>query len=460
MSEQLLVVGAGPAGMAAAQSAWENGIKDIVLLEREQKAGGILNQCIHDGFGLVQFGEMISGPEYANRVAEALKKTDVRIFLDTMVTELRRDKTVTAVSRRGVETFHPEAIVLSTGCRERTRGAIAIPGTRPAGIYTAGVAQNLVNCRNIAIGQEIVILGAGDIGLIMARRLTLEGAKVRCVIELQAEPGGLQRNISQCLYDFGIPLYTRHTVTEIQGRERLKGVVISAVDDADHPIPGTEKQISCDTLILSVGLIPENELAQKAGILLDPHSNGVRTADTLETNIEGIFSCGNSRAVLDLADYVTCEGALAGANAARYIKGEPLVIAGQKGSNRMAKGRPKEGDITCILCPNGCCLSWNDGKISGNRCNRGKEFAEEERKCPSRSVTTVLLVEDGTLLPVRTSCRIPKEKVFLVVQFCKRQVLRRSCHSGDVLYANVEGTGADLIAGTDWLARPESHCAW
>lgn len=450
MSEQLLIVGAGPAGMAAAQSAWENGIRDIVLLEREHKTGGILNQCIHDGFGLVQFGEMISGPEYAHRAAGALEKTGVRVFLDTMVTDLRENKTITAVSRRGVDVFHPNAIVLATGCRERTRGAIAIPGTRPAGIYTAGVAQNLVNCRNIAVGREIVILGAGDIGLIMARRLTLEGAKVRCVIELQAEPGGLQRNISQCLYDFGIPLYTRHTVTEIQGRARLEGVVMSAVDDAGHPILGTEEHISCDTLVLSVGLIPENELAQKAGIRLDPHSNGVLTSDTLETNIAGIFSCGNSHAVLDLADYVTREGMLAGANAARYIKGEPLATAEQTASNQMAKGRPKEGNITCILCPNGCCLKWKDGKVTGNRCSRGREFAEEERKRPSRSVTTVLLTEDGALLPVRTNRRIPKEQVSSVIQFCKRQVLLRPCHGGEVLFRDVEGTGADLLAGTDW----------
>lgn len=449
MNRELVIVGGGPGGMAAALSAYENGIRDITILEREHRLGGILNQCIHDGFGLVRFGAMISGPEYAARYARMIRDTEVKVETDTMVTDMSSDKTVIAVSRNGVKQYHPGAIVLATGCRERTRGAIAIPGTRPAGVFTAGVVQNLVNCRNICIGKRIVILGSGDIGLIMARRLTYEGAKVLAVIELQAEPGGLQRNISQCLYDFGIPLYVRHTVTEIRGKERVEAVVMAAVDDSGRPIPGTEQEIACDTLILSVGLIPENELAQKAGVQLDLKTNGMLTDEYLQTNAAGIFACGNAKAVMDLADYVSEEGALAGKNAARFLQGQPMERRTKSYTNPMAKGLPKEGSTTCILCPNGCQLEWKDGKIVGNRCPRGAEFGRQERESPSRTVTTVLLTENGRLFPVRTDRPVPKEKVFDVIQFCKQQVTGTGYHIGDVIFENILGTVVNIVACVD-----------
>lgn len=446
MNQQLVIVGGGPGGMAAALSAYENGIKDITILEREHRLGGILNQCIHDGFGLVQFGAMISGPEYAARYVRMLEDTSVKVETDTMVTDIAPDKTVTAVNRDGVQQYQPGAIVLATGCRERTRGAIAIPGTRPAGVFTAGVVQNLVNCRNIRVGSRVVILGSGDIGLIMARRLTYEGAKVLAVIELQAEPGGLQRNVSQCLYDFGIPLYTRHTVTEIRGRERVESVVMSAVDESGNPVPGTGQEIACDTLVLSVGLIPENELAQKAGVKLDQRTNGVLVDEYLQTNTAGIFACGNAKAVMDLADYVSEEGRLAGKNAARFLQGEPMEKRTRSYANPMAKGLPKEGSTTCILCPNGCQLEWTDGKIVGNRCPRGAAFGRQEREAPERSVTTVILTEAGTLLPVRTDKPVPKEMALDIIEFCKRQVVATECCLNDVLFENVLATGANIIA--------------
>lgn len=435
--------------MAAALSAYESGIEDITILERDHRLGGILNQCIHDGFGLVRFGTMICGPEYAARYVKMLKDTSVKIETDTMVTDVAPDRTVTATGRSGIKQYHPGAIVLATGCRERTRGAIAIPGTRPAGVFTAGVVQNLMNCRNIRVGKRIVILGSGDIGLIIARRLTYEGADVLAVVELQTVPGGLQRNVSQCLYDFGIPLYTRHTITEIRGKERVEAVVVAEVDDSGAPISGTEWEIACDTLILSVGLIPENELAQRAGVKLDVRTNGILVDAYLQTNVKGIFACGNAKAVMDLADYVSEEGILAGKNAAQFLRAQPMEQRTKSYSNPMAKGLPKEGSTTCILCPNGCQLNWRDGKITGNRCPRGLEFGKQEREAPKRSVTTVVLTEDGGLLPVRTDRPVPKNMVFAVIAFCQGQSVAPGQKNGDVLFFNVLNTGANIIVSAN-----------
>lgn len=438
--------------MASALSAYENGIENITILEREHRLGGILNQCIHDGFGLVRFGAMISGPEYAARYVRMLEDTGVRIETDAMVTDVAPDRTVTVISRSGMKQYRPGAVVLATGCRERTRGAIAIPGTRPAGIYTAGVVQNLVNCRNIRVGSRIVILGSGDIGLIMARRLTYEGAKVLAVIEIQAEPGGLQRNVSQCLFDFCIPLYTRHTVTEICGKERVEAVMVAAVDDSGAPIVGTERKIACDTLILSVGLIPENELAQQAGIKLDPKTNGILVDAYLQTNVEGIFACGNAKAVMDLADYVSEEGILAGKNAARFLQRKPMEPQTKSCANPMAKGLPEEGSMTCILCPNGCQLEWQGDTMTGNRCPRGLEFGRQEREAPKRSVTTVVLTENDGLLPVRTDRPVPKEMVFEVIEFCRRQLVVPGQRSGDILFENVLGMDVNIIVSANDMA--------
>jgi NADPH-dependent 2,4-dienoyl-CoA reductase/sulfur reductase-like enzyme len=322
MQADVAVIGSGPAGLVAAIEASRSGAKDVLLLEREEELGGILKQCIHNGFGLEQFKKDYTGPEYAERLIEDLGKTGVRCFLNTMVTGLSADRTITAVNpENGAFQIEAKSIVLAMGCRERARGSIGIPGTRPAGVLTAGTAQRLVNIEGYLPGKEVVILGSGDIGLIMARRLTLEGARVKGVYEIMNYPGGLKRNIVQCLNDFDIPLYLSHTVTEIRGRERVEGVVVSKVDEKMQPIGGSEKFIQCDTLLLSVGLIPENELSKGAGVELSRTTNGPVTAETMETSVPGIFSCGNVSTVFDLVDYVAQTGMSAGRNAAGFAAG-------------------------------------------------------------------------------------------------------------------------------------------
>jgi NADPH-dependent 2,4-dienoyl-CoA reductase/sulfur reductase-like enzyme len=323
MQADVAVIGSGPAGLVAAIEAYRSGARNVLLLEREEELGGILKQCIHNGFGLEQFKKDYTGPEYAERLIEDLGKTGVRCFLNTMVTGVTPDRTITAVnSENGVFQIESKGIVLAMGCRERARGSINIPGTRPAGVLTAGTAQRLVNIEGYLPGKEVVILGSGDIGLIMARRLTLEGAQVKGVYEIMDYPGGLKRNIVQCLNDFDIPLYLSHTVTEIQGRERVEGVVVSKVDEKMQPIGGSEKFIPCDTLLLSVGLIPENELSKGAGVELSRTMTGPVTSETMETSVPGIFSCGNVSTVFDLVDYVAQTGMAAGKNAARFAIGD------------------------------------------------------------------------------------------------------------------------------------------
>lgn len=325
----LIIIGAGPAGLAAACSAYENGVRDILLIERDRALGGILNQCIHNGFGLQRFGEELTGPEYAGRYIEMLKSTSVEVCSDTMVLELKKDRTVCAVNgEKGYFEVRGKAVILAMGCRERTRGAISIPGKRPAGVFTAGAAQRFLNIEGFLCGKRVVILGSGDIGLISARRMTLEGAKVLACVELMPYSSGLQRNIVQCLEDFDIPLYLSHTVTKIHGDRRVTGVTIQKVDEQKNPIPGTEMDFECDTLLLSVGLIPENELTKGAGIRIDPRTNGPEVYDNLETSAEGIFACGNVVHVHDLVDYVSEESARAGAGAARRIAGNPPEASG------------------------------------------------------------------------------------------------------------------------------------
>ena len=318
----LIIIGGGPAGMSAAISAYENGIKDIIILERDDDLGGILRQCIHNGFGLHKFKEELTGPEYAHRYAEKVKELGISYKLNTMVLDITEDKKVIATnSEDGIFEIQAKAIILAMGCRERAKGALNIAGSRPAGIYSAGTAQKLVNIKGYLPGKEIVILGSGDIGLIMARRMTLEGARVKAVCELMPYSSGLARNIEQCLNDFNIPLRLSHTVVELHGKERLTGVTIAKVDENRQPIKETYELIPCDTLLLSCGLIPENELTKRIGIDLSPVTNGSTVDQNRETLIPGVFSCGNVLHVHDLVDYVSDEAEIAGKGAADYIKG-------------------------------------------------------------------------------------------------------------------------------------------
>lgn len=319
----LIVIGGGPAGMAAAYSAWQEGLKNILIVERDKELGGILNQCIHNGFGLHYFNEELTGPEYAGKFIDMLQETDIQVRLNTMVLQITPEKEVHMVGKEtGYRIEQAKTIVLAMGCRERPCGAIGIPGTRPAGVFTAGTAQRYVNVDGYLPGKRVVILGSGDIGLIMARRMTLEGAKVLCCVELMPFSNGLNRNIVQCLNDYGIPLYLSHTVVEIKGENRVEQVVIAQVDQNRNPIPGTEKTFDCDTLLLSVGLIPENELTRKAGIQMDPHTNGAVVSENMETSMDGVFACGNVAHVHDLVDFVTLESTKAGKAAAAYVKRE------------------------------------------------------------------------------------------------------------------------------------------
>ena len=319
----VLVIGAGPAGLAAAISAKKAGVDNLIVLEREDHPGGILRQCIHNGFGLHRFKEELTGPEYAQRDIDTAQEMGIDIRTGVTVLSVSNEKRVTAVSREnGLQIFEAKSIVLAMGCRERPRGALAIPGTRCAGIYSAGTAQKFVNLEGYMPGRRVVILGSGDIGLIMARRMTLQGAKVLACVELMPYSSGLNRNIVQCLQDYNIPLYLSHTVIDIQGRERLTGVTVAKVDENRRPIPGTEMHFDCDTLLLSVGLIPENELSAGAGVDLSPVTSGAVVSDTLETSVPGVFACGNVLHVHDLVDHVSNESFRAGEMAARYAKGE------------------------------------------------------------------------------------------------------------------------------------------
>jgi NADPH-dependent 2,4-dienoyl-CoA reductase/sulfur reductase-like enzyme len=345
MTKDLVIIGGGPAGLAAAVAAKKAGIDDLLILERDNRLGGILNQCIHNGFGLHTFKEELTGPEYADRFIREASELEIPYELSTMVVDLGRDgndKVVTAMSReRGIFQIKAKSVILAMGCRERPRGALNIPGMRPAGIYTAGTAQRYVNIEGRMPGRSVVILGSGDIGLIMARRMTLEGAKVQCVAELQPYSGGLKRNIAQCLNDFDIPLLLSHTVVDIKGKERVESVTIAQVDENLKPIPGTETEYECDTLLLSCGLLPENELSGKLGVLLSRVTGGPLVNESFETEVPGVFACGNVLHVHDLVDYVSEEAAAAGRKAAEYVTSvsetastdaeEPLRLTGTKG---------------------------------------------------------------------------------------------------------------------------------
>jgi NADPH-dependent 2,4-dienoyl-CoA reductase/sulfur reductase-like enzyme len=365
----LLIIGAGPAGLAAAISAKREGVMDLAVLEREDEQGGILNQCIHNGFGLHRFKEELTGPEYALRDIKEARDLNIPVLCGTTVLSVTRDKKVTAVSReRGIEVFQAKAIILAMGCRERPRGALAIPGSRPSGIFSAGTAQKLVNMAGFMPGRRVVILGSGDIGLIMARRMTLQGAKVLACVELMPYSSGLNRNIVQCLQDYDIPLLLSHTVVDIEGRDRLSAVTVAQVDDNRRPIPGTEQRFECDTLLLSVGLIPENELSLQAGVRLSPLTQGPAVNNLFETNVRGIFACGNVLHVHDLVDYVSRESMQAGKAAADYLHGEkaPFLRSQVKDGQGVRGTVPQRLDIPYENITEGVELMFRPDKVYQN----------------------------------------------------------------------------------------------
>lgn len=466
----MVIIGGGPAGMAAALSAHEKGIARILILERDKELGGILNQCIHNGFGLHAFKEELTGPEYAARYIDMVQEKGIPSLLNTMVVDVQGGPPcmVTAMNKeQGMFQIKAQAVVLAMGCRERARGAMNIPGFRPAGIYSAGTAQRYVNIEGRMPGKEIVVLGSGDIGLIMARRMTLQGANVKMVAEIMPYSGGLRRNIVQCLDDYGIPLKLSHTVTQIHGKERVEGVTVAKVDENSVPISGTEEFVSCDTLLLSCGLIPENELSQSAGAQMDPVTQGPVVNKRLETTVKGVFACGNVLHVHDLVDNVSREAEDAGAFAAEYIlKGDsgwgeavrPKIPAKTKCT--LPEGRDASSQLICIGCPAGCLITARkrddgDYDITGNTCQKGEAYARNELTAPVRTITSMIRVlgGNGKVVPVKTAEEIPKGKIKECMEAIKSACVNAPVRVGDVLIENAAGTGIAVIAAGNIKAQ-------
>ncbi len=479
----LIIIGGGPAGLAAAVVAFDHGIRDILIIERDKELGGILNQCIHNGFGLHTFKEELTGPEYALRYIKMVKERKIPYLLRSMVTGIQAGNplTITVMSPELAPELAPEdrsmisakAVILAMGCRERARGALNIPGFRPAGIFTAGCAQHYVNIEGFMPGRQVVVLGSGDIGLIMARRMKLQGADVKMVVEIMPYSGGLTRNIVQCLEDFDIPLKLSHTVIDIDGKDRVRGVVTAKVDEAGKPLPGTEEYVACDTLLLSCGLIPENELSRSAGTDMDEMTQGPIVNKNLETTVPGIFACGNVLHVHDLVDNVSAEAVKAGKAAADFIKASALANIQDKNDwgipirpNIPPKNRytpPKDRDFSsqfvCIGCPKGCLLTVAkeaDGNlaVTGNSCPVGEEYAKKEITAPTRIVTSLIRVKGGTgpVVSVKTAADIPKKKISACISEICQTEAAAPVTAGDILIANVANTGIDIIATADMAA--------
>ncbi len=475
-SFDIIVIGGGPAGLAAAIRAAEEGAS-VCVLEREAAPGGILKQCIHDGFGLVRYGEKLAGPEYAARFIRRAEELGIRLLCQSFVTKITQTGDgfdLTLVRESGLLHLGARALILATGCRERTPRQVGIHGTRPAGVFTAGCAQHYVNLLGQKIGERCVILGSGDIGLIMARRLTLEGTKVLGVYEIMPEPSGLGRNIRQCLEDFGIPLRLSMTVTRIFGDDRVEGVEVARVDEARRPIPGTEERIDCDALIVSVGLIPENELAAELGIEADPKTGGPALDLNYMTKLPGVFACGNCFHVYDLVDSVSESGEAAGSAAAAYVKG-CLPQAGPQEVKPPVRHPLSPGAISCIVCPNSCELfvcelskeadslkgEDNDSKgeaadsrrfeVTGNRCRRGRDYAIAEMTKPMRSLTTSVrtVFASRPMLPVRTAGEVPKARIPELMSLINEYTLTRPVRVGEVLIPDILGLSVDIIATAD-----------
>lgn len=495
----VVVIGGGPAGLAAAIEAKKNDAK-VLLIEREARLGGVLKQCIHDGFGLVRFGKKLSGPEYAQRFIREFHELEIDFLTMTFVTDIKKDNgefELVFVNGEGLSHCKTKSVILATGCRERTAKQVSIHGTRPAGIFTAGTAQNYVNILGQMPTKKCVILGSGDIGLIMARRLTLEGAEVVGVYEAKPTPSGLERNIVQCLNDFDIPLSLSHTVTRVFGHDRLTAVEISQVDSNMKPVEGTEEIIECDALILSVGLIPENEVAKQLGVTIDSKTRGPVCSENMMTDVDGIFSCGNAYHVFDLVDYVSENGELAGRGAAEYSKsvkaglqkvedtgsaeaaesadsGTEAAKAGAQKAAETAKNQEspkatgenaKTGEavdeeaiyMTCIVCPNSCKLKIKEENgtynVTGNKCPRGEAFAISELTNPTRTLCTTVASDfcDAPVVPVRLSAEVPKGRIFECMKEINKVKLEERLEEGDVVIENILGLGADVIVTSDIL---------
>ena len=447
----LVIVGGGSAGLAAAVSAYDNGIRSILVLEKDKWPGGILLQCIHNGFGLEEFKQELSGPQYAQRFAQQVVQRGIECRFNSMVLDISKDLVLHYSSyAEGYVTVQAKAVICATGCSERTRGSVNIPGSRPAGVLTAGLAQRYMNIEGYMVGRRVFILGSGDIGLIMARRLTLEGAKVLGVAEILPYSNGLNRNIVQCLRDFDIPLYLHHTVKRIIGGSRVRKLIVCPVDDNLKPVDGQDMEFEIDTLLLSVGLIPNNPMLEKLGLEMDPVTKGPVVNCNLQTSVPGIFVCGNSLHVHDLVDHVTQESRIAGRNAALYIKGELEGGSERKvfpAPNRAAHTIPEKGMI-CICCPKGCNLIVDGGNVSGNMCPRGKAYAIAETVNPTRMVTSTAAIESEILerIPVMTSVPVPKARIADVMAEINRLRLKAPVAIEEPVIKNVLGLGADIIA--------------